>query len=106
MRRFNLFTDELEAEDEWHRPGYPKRAAAVDEAIGGGKIGAAVYELEEGERLCPYHYHHGVEEWLLVVAGTPTLRTPDGEQQLRAGDVVCFPGRRRGRTRCTGRDGC
>jgi uncharacterized cupin superfamily protein len=92
MRRFNLFTDELEAEGEHYRPGYPKRAAAVDEAIGAEKIGGAVYELEEGERLCPYHYHHGVEEWLLVVAGTPTLRTPDGEQPLRAGDVACFPG--------------
>ena len=51
-----------------------------------------MYELEEGERVCPYHYHHGVEEWLFVVAGTPTLRTPDGEQPLRAGAVVCFPG--------------
>jgi hypothetical protein len=75
VRRFNLFSDELEAEDEWYRPGYPKRAAAVDEAIGATKIGGAVYELEEGERVCPYHYHHGVEEWLFVVAGTPTLRT-------------------------------
>ena len=92
VRRFNLFRDELEAEDEEYRPGYPQRAAAVDEAIGAAKIGGAVYELEEGERVCPYHYHHGVEEWLVVVAGTPSLRTPDGEQQLRAGDVVCFPG--------------
>ena len=39
----------------------------------------------------PYHFHHGMEEWLLVVDGTPTLRTPDGERELRRGDVVCFP---------------
>src|SRR6185436_7861691 len=92
VRRFNLFRDELEAEDEWYRPGYPQRAAAVDEAIGAATIGGAVYQLEEGERVSPYHYHHGVEEWLVVVTGTPSLRTPAGEQQLRAGDVVCFPG--------------
>jgi len=92
VRRFNLIDDELEAEGEHYRPGYPKRTAAVDEAIGGDKIGGAVYELEEGERVCPFHYHHGVEEWLVVVAGTPTVRTQNGEQQLRAGDVVCFPG--------------
>ena len=92
VRRFNLFNDPLEAEDEWYRPGYPKRAAAVDEAIGAEKIGGAVYELAEGERICPYHYHHGVEEWLVVLAGTPILRTPDDEQQLRRGDVACFPG--------------
>ena len=91
MRRFNLLRDELEAEDEWYRPGYPKRAAAVDEAIGATKIGGAVYELEEGERVCPYHYHHGVEEWLLVIEGAPTLRGPDGERVMRPGDVVCFP---------------
>jgi uncharacterized cupin superfamily protein len=32
-----------------------------------------------------------VEEWLLVVSGTPTLRHPDGEQQLEPWDVVFFP---------------
>jgi uncharacterized cupin superfamily protein len=92
VRRFNVLTGQLETEDEHYRPGYAKRAAAVDEAIGGARIGATVYELEDGERVCPYHYHHGVEEWLVVVAGTPTVRTPDGEQQLCTGDVVCFPG--------------
>jgi uncharacterized cupin superfamily protein len=27
----------------------------------------------------------------VVVSGRPTLRVPDGEHELRAGDVVCFP---------------
>jgi uncharacterized cupin superfamily protein len=31
-----------------------------------------------------------VEEWLYVVSGSPTLRTPDGERTLRPGDIVCF----------------
>ena len=31
------------------------------------------------------------EEWLVVVTGEPTLRSPSGEQRLRPGDVVCFP---------------
>jgi uncharacterized cupin superfamily protein len=26
-----------------------------------------------------------------VVAGTPTVRTPEGERELRPGDVVAFP---------------
>jgi uncharacterized cupin superfamily protein len=26
-----------------------------------------------------------------VVRGEPTLRTPEGEQALKEGDVVCFP---------------
>src|SRR5262249_12150556 len=49
-----------------------------------------LYQLAEGERTYPYHFHHGVEEWLLVVAGSPTLRTPDGERTLSPGDMVAF----------------
>jgi uncharacterized cupin superfamily protein len=39
----------------------------------------------------PYHYHHGVEEWLYVAAGAPTLRDPAGARVLAPGDLVCFP---------------
>jgi uncharacterized cupin superfamily protein len=49
-----------------------------------------VYELAPGERVCPYHWHVGEEEWLLVVSGTPTLRTPEGEHVLRAWDAAVF----------------
>jgi uncharacterized cupin superfamily protein len=38
-----------------------------------------LYELQPGERSFPYHYEYGCEEWLLVVSGRPTLRTPDGK---------------------------
>jgi uncharacterized cupin superfamily protein len=91
VRAYNLFAGELEAEDD-PRPGYHRASKRVGDVIGGERIGATVYELEEGERVCPYHYHHGVEEWLYVVSGGPTVRTPDGEQALRPGDIVCFPG--------------
>jgi uncharacterized cupin superfamily protein len=50
-----------------------------------------VYDLPPGEAVCPYHFHWGDEEWLIVVAGAPTLRTADGERVLEPGDVVCFP---------------
>jgi uncharacterized cupin superfamily protein len=40
--------------------------------------------------MWPYHWHVGEEEWLLVVAGTPTLRTPDGERTLRPWDLAVF----------------
>ena len=48
-----------------------------------------MYELEPGGES-PYHWHVGEEEWLLVVAGTPTLRTPEGEQRLRPWDLALF----------------
>ena len=59
--------------------------------LGAALLGATLYELEPGERTFPYHYEWGCEEWLLVVAGTPTLRTPEGERELAPGDTVCFP---------------
>jgi mannose-6-phosphate isomerase-like protein (cupin superfamily) len=50
-----------------------------------------VVELEPAEASEPYHYVHGREELLLVLAGTPTVRHPDGEERLAPGDLVCFP---------------
>jgi uncharacterized cupin superfamily protein len=73
------------------REGYRWRSASVGKQIGAEKIGGSVYELGEGERSFPYHFHHAMEEWLIVLSGTPTLRGPDGERELRRGDVVCFP---------------
>lgn len=73
-------------EREHGRPGYAWSASR----IGGELMGATLYDLPPGERTFPYHYHRGIEEWLLVVDGSPTLRSPEGEQQLGAGDVVCF----------------
>ena len=35
--------------------------------------------------------HYGVEEMFFILRGTPTVRTPDGEEQLSPGDVVYFP---------------
>jgi uncharacterized cupin superfamily protein len=58
--------------------------------LGASRLGATLYEIPPGERVGPYHYEHNNEEWLLVVAGAPALRTPTGKQQLRAGDLVAF----------------
>lgn len=57
----------------------------------GRTLGLTVIELPAGQTQCPYHFHHGSEEFLLVLGGAPTLRGPDGERQLEAGDFVHFP---------------
>jgi uncharacterized cupin superfamily protein len=89
MEIFNLLEAELEDGDR--REGWLMRSASVGGVLGSARIGGSVYELSEGQQTFPYHYHHGVEEWLLVLAGEPTLRTPDGERGLVAGDLICFP---------------
>jgi uncharacterized cupin superfamily protein len=89
VKVFNLYGDEWNRTEE--REGWRSKDAWVGAHIGAELIGGSMYELEPGARLWPYHTHHANEEWLLVVRGEPTLRTPGGERALREGDVVCFP---------------
>ena len=89
MRSANLFAPEFDHESE--REGYRWKGMRVGRHIGGKQIGASLYELGAGERSYPYHLHHGIEEWLLVVSGEPVLRSPEGERTLQPGEVVCFP---------------
>jgi uncharacterized cupin superfamily protein len=89
MRKFNLLAPELDRSSE--RTGYEWVGAAVGKAVGAEQISACLYELEAGQHRGPYHFHHGIEEWLLVVSGSPVVRTLEGKRELRAGDVLCFP---------------
>jgi len=41
--------------------------------------------------VCPYHYEYGEEEWVLVLAGRPSARTPEGVQELEPFDLLFFP---------------
>lgn len=90
MRSANLFDVALES-DESDPPGYSCRAVRVGPLVGGEQLGLSVYELDPGQSICPYHYENAEEEWLIVLSGTPTLRTPDGEQELSPWDCAFFP---------------
>jgi uncharacterized cupin superfamily protein len=70
--------------------GYRAGMYRMGPALGAARTGASVYELPPGEALCPYHYEYSEEEWLLVLAGTPTLRTPEGSEQLAQWDMAFF----------------
>jgi uncharacterized cupin superfamily protein len=59
--------------------------------LGATKTGLSVYEIPPGQSLCPYHYEHGEEEWLLILEGEATLRHPGGEDVLAPWDLTCFP---------------
>jgi len=86
---FNLNGDEWDRTED--RPGRQSKDAWVGARIGSELIGGSMYELEPGDRLFPYHTHHANEEWVIVLRGRPTLRTPEGEHALQEGDVVAFP---------------
>jgi uncharacterized cupin superfamily protein len=63
----------------------------VGDQAGARELAANVYELDPGAVGSPLHAHHANEELLLVLAGTPWLRGPEGTQILSAGAVVAFP---------------
>jgi uncharacterized cupin superfamily protein len=88
MRRVNINQPEFNLTQD--QPGYSWRAAELGSAIGAARMGATLYELPPGEATFPYHYEYGCEEWLLLVSGSATLRDPDGDHALAAGDLVCF----------------
>lgn len=56
-----------------------------------GRLNASVWEFAPGASQFVYHFHHGSEELLVVLLGTPTVRMHDGERVLTAGEVVPFP---------------
>jgi len=92
MDQFNLFSDTTDVEpDDSDPPGYRCRATRLGPKLGGTRLGMSIYDLPPGEAICPYHFEWTDEEWLVVISGQPTLRTPAGERTLEAGDVVCFP---------------
>jgi uncharacterized cupin superfamily protein len=86
---YNLLDGGLDGEEE--KPGYRHRRTRVGERLGAELLGATIYETPPGEKLWPYHWELGCEEFLVVVSGTPTLRTPEGERMLAPGDLVAFP---------------
>jgi uncharacterized cupin superfamily protein len=90
VETFNVFkADDWEEEND--RDGYRHRVTAFGRRLGAKLLGGSLYELPPGEKTWPYHYEQGSEEWLMVVAGKPTLRSADGEQELEPGDFAVFP---------------
>ena len=90
MRRVNLKDPETKPDPE-DRPGYRAEMYRFGKDLGARQTGASLYVIAPGEGGSPYHYEHGEEEWLLVLDGRPSLRTPEGTAELEPMDVVFFP---------------
>jgi len=83
----NIWSDDWgEQEEDWSGGGGLGKRLVPH----GPFLGASVYELERGNFQI-FHFHHGSDELLIVLRGTPTLRAMDGERVLEEGEVVPFP---------------
>jgi uncharacterized cupin superfamily protein len=90
MPRVNISDPSFEYESG-DPEGFRSGLFRVGGRLGARRTGVSVYELPPGQAICPYHYEYGEEEWALVLEGRPTLRTPDGSEQLEPFDVAFFP---------------
>jgi|SRR5215207_1918352 len=90
MARINIADPEF-AYDPRDPDGFRAGMFRFGPRLGAERTGATVYELAPGQAVCPYHYEYGEEEWALVLSGRPSLRTPEGTEQLAPLDMAFFP---------------
>jgi uncharacterized cupin superfamily protein len=90
MRRVNLSAPETTT-DAGDPPGFRASMFRFGKDLGARDTGGTLYVIPPGEAVCPYHYEHGEEEWLVVLEGRPSVRDPDGVAELEPLDVVFFP---------------
>jgi uncharacterized cupin superfamily protein len=70
--------------------GFRARRARLSRQAGAERLGLSLWEVEPGQAAYPYHAHLAEEEIVIVLDGTPSLRTPDGWRDLEQGEVVSF----------------
>ena len=73
------------------REGFRARRSRIGRRLGTERLGVSLWEIPPGEAAYPYHLHLAEEELVVVLAGSPWLRTPDGWRRLAEGEVVGFP---------------
>ncbi|WP_445150964.1 cupin domain-containing protein [Baekduia sp. Peel2402] len=84
----NIYEPEYDVDRD--EPPYVWRRARLGRAAGSERLGSSLFRVPPGGTTFPLHAHLHNEELLVVVEGTPTLRTLDGERVLARGEVVAF----------------
>ena len=90
MHRVSLSTADPQPDAE-DPPGFRAKMLRPGPDLGARRTGASLYEIPPGEAVCPYHWEHGEEEWVLVLDGRPSVRDPEGVHELAPLDLVFFP---------------
>jgi uncharacterized cupin superfamily protein len=78
-------------------PPFRWRRARVGRQAGARDLGASLFELPPGAASFPLHAHYNNEEMIVVLAGSPSLTSADGEvRRLLPGELVACPAGREG----------
>ena len=71
-------------------PGFVAKRARLSRQAGAVDLGLSLWEVPPGEAAYPYHFHLNEEELVIVLDGSPSLRTPGGTRRLERGEIVSF----------------
>jgi uncharacterized cupin superfamily protein len=82
--------NEPEFDEPREHDGFRALRARLGRQAGSERLGLSLWEIAPGEAAYPYHFHFTEEELVIVLEGTPSLRTPDGWRELAEGEVIAF----------------
>jgi len=92
--------DDIPEKHKCAHEGYEYRRRDLT-SRGQAKLMASRYEIPPGKAAYPYHWHTQNEELFYILSGCGTLRTPQGERAVQAGDVLFFPASEQGAHKLT-----
>lgn len=64
--------------------------STISKSISSDNLKFNVRVLEPGKYSYPYHSHRNAEELFVILEGEGTIRTPEGFNQVKKGDLVFF----------------
>lgn len=70
---------------------YGSRYAALGELLGMKRLGVSYDIIAPGRRICPFHNHHANDEFYVILEGSGSYRSAQGEQVVGVGDVIGAP---------------
>jgi len=73
----------------------------VRKGEGSERCKATIYEIPPMKSAYPYHYHIANEEIFYIISGQGTLKTPDGDVAVSAGELLFFPANENGAHKLT-----
>src|SRR5215212_7256832 len=65
-------------DEQREQDGFRAQRARLSRQAGAERLGLSLWEVPPGEAAYPYHAHLTEEEIVVVLEGTPSLRTPGG----------------------------
>ena len=101
MEIIHVRPQDVPGEREAEHPGYEYLKRNLVPKSAGMLCNVAFYEIPPGKANYPYHWHYSRDEALYILSGSGTLKTPDGERIVSAGDFLFFPSGERGAHKLT-----